>query len=60
MTVKTLTVLACEKPDCREQIEARAGESPYLLRRRANREHGWRTVPSFNAGSHTDLCRWHS
>ncbi|MGN8024717.1 hypothetical protein [Microbacterium sp. 22242] len=59
MTARKVNVLACDKDGCAEQIPALDRESAGELRARARKQHGWRSIPSFNEGGHTDLCRWH-
>lgn len=59
MTAERVLVLSCDQPDCIQTVTAVDRESVRELRRRAARENGWETHPSFRQGGHTDLCRWH-
>lgn len=56
--VNTLT-LHCDHPSCGERVYAHPGEDVAALRRRAIRERGWRSTPSFHQDGHSDRCRWH-
>jgi len=60
MSARKVNVLACDKDGCTEQVAAHDREPAEALRLRARRDHGWRSIPSFTAGGHTDLCRWHA
>lgn len=61
MTARKIVVLACDGDGgCSEIVKATDFESLPQLRQRATRENGWRVVPSFTQGGHTDLCRWHA
>jgi hypothetical protein len=60
MTASKTLELRCDKPRCGEKVLARQGEDVRALRRRATTERGWRAIPSFAAGGHTDLCRFHA
>lgn len=60
MTARRVVTLVCDKEKCRESFVGGGGQTPPQVRAEAKKLAGWRTVPSFGADGHTDLCRWHA
>lgn len=60
MTARKIVVLACDHDGCDAFLTAGDFESLPQLRARAAKENGWRSIPSFRDGGHTDLCRFHA